>query len=169
MRKTLFLIFAALLLSGITAVQAQEEVFADRFERIIEQYMNTKDGMVHNRTDLAAAWAERLETTLCTAPNHIFPDDELSFWTELRPTLVSATATIVDAGSIDEQREALAELSSGIKTFIDRFGNPGEPLYAFSCPHFGDGGVVWLNRNERVANPYHGPEMISCGEVIAQL
>ncbi len=169
MRKALFLIFAAFLLSGISNVQAQEEDFATRFERIIEQYMNTKDGLVHNRTDLAAAWGERLETTLCTAPDHIFPEEELLIWTEMRPGLVEVTAEIVDAETIEKQREALAELSTGIKKFIDQFGNPGETLFVFSCPHFGEVEAVWLNRNERVANPYHGPEMINCGEVIGQL
>ncbi len=169
MRKTVSLILAALLLSGISVVHAQEDDFATRFERIIDQYMNTKDGLVHNRTDLAAAWAERLETTFCTAPDALFPEDKLPLWHELRSVLVQATGDIVDAENIVEQREALAEISAGMVTFIEHFGNPGEKMYAFHCQHNDDEADVWLSRTSRVANPYHGPEMIDCGEMIAEL
>jgi len=169
MRKTVTLILAALLLSGISVVHAQDEDFATRFERMIDQYMNTKDGLVHNRSDLAAAWAERLETTFCTAPDAIFPEDKQSLWHEIRSVLVQATGDIVDADNIVEQREALAKLSAGMKGFIEQFGNPGDKIYVFHCQHDGAEGDVWFSRTSRVANPYHGPEMIDCGEIIAEL
>ncbi|TVQ66055.1 MAG: DUF3347 domain-containing protein [Balneolaceae bacterium] len=169
MRKPVTLILAALLLSGISVVQAQNDDFATRFERMIDQYMNAKDGLVHNRSDLSAAWAERLETTFCTAPDAVFPEDKLPLWHELRSGLVQATGDIVDAENIVEQRKAMASLSATMLDFIEHFGNPGDKLYAFHCPHNGDDGVVWLSRTSRVANPYHGPEMIDCGEVIAEL
>jgi len=169
MRKTVTLIFAALLLSGISVVHAQEDDFAARFERMIEQYINTKDGLVHNRSDLAAAWAERLETTFCTAPDAVFPEDKLPLWHEHRNVLVQTTGDIVDADNILEQREALAKLSAGMKSFIEQFGNPGDKLYVFHCQHGDAEADVWLCRTSRVANPYHGPEMIDCGEIIAEL
>jgi len=169
MRKTVTLILTALLLSGISVAHALDDDFETRFERMIDQYMNIKDGLVHNRSDLAAAWAERLETTFCTAPDAVFPEDKLPLWLEFRGELVQATGDIVDAENIEAQRKALANLSSRMMDFVEQFGNPGEKLYAFHCPHNGDDGVVWLSRTSRVANPYHGPEMMDCGEMIAEL
>jgi len=169
MRKTISLIIVALLLSGISIVHAQEEEYATRFERIIEQYMNTKDGLVHNRSDLASAWAERLETTFCTAQDAIFPEDKRPLWHELRSQLVQATGDIVDAENLENQRQALAVLSAKMMELIEHFGNPNEKIYAFHCQHNEDDRVVWLSRTSRVANPYHGPEMMDCGEIIAEL
>ncbi len=136
---------------------------------MIDQYMNVKDGLIHNRSDLAEAWAERLETTFRTTPDDVFPEDKLSLWHGLRNGLAQAAGDIVDAENIVEQREVMATLSDRMMDFIEHFGNPGDKLYAFHCPHNGDDGVVWLSRTERVANPYHGPEMIDCGEKIAEL
>jgi hypothetical protein len=169
MKKAAYLILAASLISGFMSVHSQDQEFATRFERIVEQYMNTKDGLVHNRTDLASAWAERLETSLSTAPNNIFPEDKLPLWQEMREVMVRYTGKIVDSESITVQREALAELSAGIKNFIDEFGNPGGTLYVIKCRHYGDKEVVWLSRSNRVANPYFGPEKMNCGEVVAEL
>lgn len=169
MRKALYLMLAALLFSGFHAVHAQEEDFAKRFERILEHYMNTKDGLVHNRTDLATAWAERLETSFSTTPDHIFPEDELPLWLEMRSGLVQKTGKIVDAGSLGAQREALAELSRGMKDFVEQFGNPGGKIYVMQCLQYSEDGALWLSRTSRVANPYYGPERMDCGEVIAEL
>ncbi len=173
MRKIIPLLLISLLLFGFISELAAKnnEELSKRFERFIEQYMNTKDGLVHNRQDLAQAWAERLETSFSTTQDALFSEDDLSVWLEMRGVLVQAAGDIVDAGNIQEQREALAQLSSGLKDLIEHFGNPGETIYVFRCQYFGEDDLdaVWLHRTDRVANPYHGPENINCGEVIGEL
>ncbi len=169
MRIAALFLLVAFLVSGFVSVHAQDEDYATRFNRIIEHYMNTKDGLVHNRADLASAWAERLETSLSTAPNHIFPEDKLPLWQEIRDGMVRTTGKIVDSETLGPQREALTTLSADVKRFIEEFGNPGDKLYVMICRHYGDEDYFWLSRTGRVANPYFGPERMDCGEVIGEL
>ncbi len=173
MRMRLFALLALLLVFGSVTGTASldDEEYSQRFERIMDHYMNTKDGLVHNRMDLAQAWAERLETSFSTIPNSLFEEDDVPVWLELREVLVQSAGDIVDAENLDEQREALAQLSHGLKDFIEHFGNPGETIYIFRCRYFEeeDLDAMWLNRTERVANPYHGPENIECGEIVGEL
>jgi len=171
MNKTVSLFLSFLLLLSLsTGIAAHsDETYSDRFGRIFEQYMNTKDGLVHNRQDLAKAWAERLETSIRTTPDAIFHENEIPDWHGFRGMLAHAAGEIVDAGSIDDQRKALAQLSNGLKEVIEQFGNPGETIYVMRCEYFEDMDAIWLHRTDRVANPYHGPEKINCGEVIGEL
>ncbi len=173
MNKIISLLFSFLLLLSLsTGFAAQnDETYSDRFGRIFEQYINTKDGLVHNRQDLAKAWAERLETSFRTTPDGIFHEDDIPDWHGLRGMLAHAAGEIVDAESIDDQRKALARLSNGLKDMIEQFGNPEETIYVLRCQYFGEDDLdaIWLHRTDRIANPYHGPENIDCGEVIGEL
>ncbi len=173
MNKAIPLLFSTLLFLALNSeVAAQnDETYSDRFDRIFEHYMNTKDGLVHNRHDLAKAWAERLETSFSTTPDGIFQEDEIPDWHGLRGVLVQAAGDIVDAETIGDQRKSLAELSNGLKDMIEHFGNPGETIYVLQCQYFGEDDLdaIWLHRTDRIANPYHGPENINCGEVIGEL
>ncbi|MFO8028698.1 MAG: hypothetical protein R6U28_02445, partial [Cyclonatronaceae bacterium] len=92
MRKRLFALLTLLLIFGFGAGTAtlDDEEYSQRFERIMEHYMNTKDGLVHNRMDLAQAWAERLETSFSTIPNSLFEEDDVPVWLELREVLVQS-------------------------------------------------------------------------------
>ena len=171
MEKSRVAALSLLLLLAITATsiaQSGDEVNA-RLSQIIEQYMNTKDALVHNRDDLSAAWAERLETTIATTPDGIFEEDDLSLWQAFQGALLDAAGSIVDGENLDEQREGLKQLSLELQELIQEFGNPGDPLYVFSCDDYDDGDSVWIHTSNQVANPYHGPENMQCGEQVAEL
>lgn len=166
--RPIFCLLIILSVSVAAAAQSNEEI-DERLNEIIEQYMNTKNGLVHNRDDLAAAWAERMETTIATTPNEIFGEDELSEWQGYQQVLHQASGAIVDADNIDEQRQALIDISTELRSLLGYFGNPGDTLYVFSCSDYGDSEAIWLNDSEQVANPYHGPENMDCGELVDRL
>ena len=43
--------------------------------------------------------------------------------------------------------------------------NP-QPFYHFYCPMVKEGQGDWLQNNDRLTNPYHGVEMLRCGDLI---
>ncbi|MDG5766235.1 DUF3347 domain-containing protein [Balneolales bacterium ANBcel1] len=170
MRYYCFVLISLVFLTATVPATAQSaQEVNERINRIIEQYMNTKNGLVHNRDDLSAAWAERLETTIATTPHEIFEEDVVSTWEGYQQVMMSLAGNIVDAEDINGQRQALHEFSEEMIAMLEEFGNPGETLYVFVCGDYGDEDVVWLNDSDRVANPYHGPENLECGRVIAEL
>ncbi|MDI6401232.1 DUF3347 domain-containing protein [Balneolaceae bacterium ANBcel3] len=141
----------------------------ERVARIIEEYMNVKDALVHDNDEIAAAWAERLETSIATIPPDSF-DEEINPDVEgLQAVMMDAAGNIVDAENKEEQREALANISRDLLEFIELTGNPGEPIYVFACPLFMDGEAIWLGHAMQVANPYQGPSNINAGELIQEL
>ena len=168
-KKTSAILLVAffMVMSSTTFAQDEAEV-EQRMGQIVEEYMNTKDGLVHDRDDLAAAWAERLETTLATTPNEIFHEDDLSTWQSYQQTMHGAAGNIVDSESIEEQREALAEISADLKSLIREFGSGGNDIFVFTCADLDDD-MIWLHTSDQVGNPYHGPENMNCGEVIETL
>ncbi len=142
---------------------------ADRLNRVVEEYMNLKNSLVHARTDLSGPWAERLETTLATTPNDIFDEDEVPDWQAFQGVMMDAVGDMIENDDIDIHREALGQLSAELKELLNTFGNPADELYVFSCSDYGDGDVIWLSDSDEVANPYHGPENLDCGEIVGQL
>ncbi len=158
-----------LMMFSAVAFAQDREAVDQRIERIIEQYMNTKDALVHNLDERSAAWAERLETTLATTPNDIFEEDDLPVWQDYQHGMLEASGRIVDAEAIEEQRSALAALSSEMKELLEYFGTSGESLFIFSCSDYGEDEVIWINNSEQLANPYFGPENLASGEMIGEL
>jgi hypothetical protein len=138
-----------------------------RLNRIVEEYMNIKDALVHERTDLSGPWAERLETTLATTRNEIFDEEAVPDWQAFQAALMDAVGDMIENDELDIHREALARLSVELREMLETLGNPAGELYVFSCNDLSDD--IWLNNSENVANPYHGRENINCGEIIAQL
>ncbi|MAW60605.1 MAG: hypothetical protein CMJ94_07195 [Planctomycetes bacterium] len=66
-------------------------------------------------------------------------------------------------------RVAFHEVSLASLSLLRRFGNPlGEQLHEAYCPMaFDDQGAPWVQREEEIANPYFGDEMLRCGELRA--
>lgn len=158
---------------SISAAIAQSpDEIDERVSRLVEEYMNTKDGLVHNRHDLAEAWAVRLETSIATTPNDIFGEDgdePLSIWQGIQGAMMDGVGGVIESEDLAGQRDGLLVISEQLWNLIQEFGNPGETLYVISCDTYADEEVVWLNDSPQVANPYHGPENSGCGEVIAEL
>lgn len=70
-------------------------------------------------------------------------------------------------GSIDLARERFEAMSEGAIELQRRFGHSGEETWALAhCPMaFDNRGADWLQRGERINNPYFGDAMLRCGSV----
>lgn len=168
-KSRIILCLAVFVLFSMNALANTSDEREERVNRIIEEYMNTKNALVHDRTDLSGPWAERLETTLATTPNELFNEDELPGWQAIQSDMMSALGDMIDSDEITVHRQALARLSAGLEQLVETFGNPSGDLYVIVCKDFGDDNVIWLNNSESISNPYHGPKNLNCGEVLSQM
>lgn len=72
-------------------------------------------------------------------------------------------------GNIAHQREHLITLSKDIYDIAKTFGTD-KPLYKVFCPMYNDNkGAYWISDSKEIKNPYHGAEMLTCGEVEEEL
>jgi len=78
----------------------------------------------------------------------------------------AAAAKITDAGDIEAQRTAYADLSNNFISLVKKSGLNSGALYVDFCPMaMDDKGAYWLSANKEVKNPYFGEKMMTCGEV----
>jgi len=65
------------------------------------------------------------------------------------------------------QRAAFEHVSEALITIVESTGNPlPYAVRRVKCPMAFDGrGGRWLQRAEKVANPYYGAEMLTCGTI----
>ncbi|MBE2288082.1 MAG: DUF3347 domain-containing protein [Chitinophagaceae bacterium] len=72
-------------------------------------------------------------------------------------------------GNIAHQREHLVGLSDDLYDITKTFGSE-KTIYKVYCPMYNDGkGAFWLSSIKEIKNPYHGQEMLGCGEIQEEL
>jgi Cu(I)/Ag(I) efflux system membrane fusion protein len=84
---------------------------------------------------------------------------------------LNAAMQQLQAGTdIRELRDAFSPLSKALISAVSTYGASGSSaVYEHYCPMaFNDTGASWLDTSETINNPYFGPEMLRCGEVLNQ-
>jgi hypothetical protein len=84
--------------------------------------------------------------------------DDLAGAQKAAAELGPSGADLTKSKSLQEARNAFARLSDEAKTLVA--GQPG--YYVVYCPMVKK---EWVQNSDKVANPYAGKEMISCGEI----
>src|SRR5262245_55718553 len=76
--------------------------------------------------------------------------------------IVAAAAELEKAGSISDARLALGKLSDAVIAYSEQTkSNPGGDVVAMYCPMVKKS---WMQKGEKVRNPYYGKAMSGCGE-----
>ena len=76
--------------------------------------------------------------------------------------IVAAAAELEKAGSISDARLAFGKLSDAVIAYSEQTkANPGDDVVAMYCPMVKKS---WLQKGEKVRNPYYGKAMPGCGE-----
>ena len=73
---------------------------------------------------------------------------------------LAAAKTVVAAGSLADARE-------GFKTLSRKAVHLAEGLtgyYRLTCPHVPNDEGKWVQTTNKIANPYHGKAMLTCGK-----
>lgn len=74
-----------------------------------------------------------------------------------------------NAGDMALQRQHLVTLSEDVYSTVKQFGTD-KSLYKIYCPMYnGDEGAYWLSRSKEISNPFHGADMLRCGEIQEEL
>ncbi|WP_309399021.1 efflux RND transporter periplasmic adaptor subunit [Cerasicoccus maritimus] len=134
----------------------------------LQSYFTLESDYDTNSFVNAQAQAERVAAQIKAIPMMGLSDEEMPIFMEFQATGQSSAQTIAQdaqanrANNIDALSESLIAL---VQTFKWR---GDEPLYLMHCPMvYGDTGARWLQNTPDVTNPYFGPDMLTCGEVLA--
>lgn len=106
--------------------------------------------------------ARAAEAILSVLPEIQEPDIPSRIWED-------AQQIAAHAGNMDLQRRHLVSLSEDIYSTVKRFGTD-QPLYKIYCSMYnGDQGAYWISHSKEISNPFHGADMLRCGEIQEEL
>lgn len=145
--KTKILSFCALIFGN--ALFSQEGINSE----IFENYLYLKEALVLSDQQQAGTAAARLLESLENA--------ELS---GKNRTAINLVRKIVQAGSLDEQRTAFADLTPILWERVEKTKGLKQDVYLQYCPMKK---ASWLSDEAGIRNPFYGSRMLTCGTVSA--
>ncbi len=78
--------------------------------------------------------------------------------------MTKSASDIAGSADIQTARVAFALLSESMIVAAKCYGTSMETVHRFHCPMaFGDRGGDWLQRKDKIENPYFGSAMFRCG------
>lgn len=134
----------------------------------LEAYWPLKDALDRNAFEEAKQAAAQLEQRLEDLPMKEVPPEAMALFMDERARGLSAAQSLAKDPQTDRANRVEA-VSEALISLVQIFKWSGDtPVYLMYCPMAkGDIGARWLQTAPEVENPYYGPDMFSCGEVLA--
>ena len=140
--------------------------FQDQLKVVFNDYINLKDALVKDDSKNVIAESKRLLDNLSKVDMKQLKNNEAhNHWMSLEKEIKASATSISNTSDIKEQRNHFKHLSSHLKNAIQLFGI-NKKVYNLFCPMADNNqGAYWLSKVQKVANPYFGDAMLTCGEV----
>ncbi len=125
---------------------------AQNTNRLLEHYLQVKDALVNSNNKAAAASGATLHQAVKNEENFA-----------QKAGLLKATEKLDKAGTIEQQRAALQEVSTIMWNLVKASETIEQPVYYQYCPMKK---TNWLSTEKDIKNPYYGAAMLTCGKVV---
>lgn len=134
----------------------------------LQSYFELKDQLDDNAFDAVKKAASNMEQRFEAMPMKGVSDEAMAIFMDNRAKGLSGAQSLAQNPQSD-RAVAVEAVSEAMIAMIQTFKWRGEePLYLMYCPMAkGDVGARWLQPQPNVLNPYFGPDMLTCGEVLA--
>ncbi|WP_295223062.1 DUF3347 domain-containing protein [uncultured Chryseobacterium sp.] len=149
-----YIITAVFSLFSIISISAQSKKDA-QISKLYQNYIAIKSALASDDADKTSKSASEFIRTASAIDYKKVSEGNLNI---LRK---DATA-ISEARSITTQRETFMNLSDNMIALAKEYKLSESPVYVQYCP-MADGS--WLSDESKIANPYYGKSMLTCGNV----
>ena len=131
-------------------------------------YLAIQRALARDDFDRALASARTLAGTLDAIDASSLEGRMKAAWSEHAGAAKKALAGMAQSTDIASLREGFALLSEALAPLFERFGGDAVgAVYVIRCPMaFNNRGANWLQDSSDVRNPYFGPTMLRCGDVV---
>jgi len=147
MKKLITFCFAFI---GIVTVSLAHDHAASPLQTALEQYVKIQTALASDSLkgvpEAAAAIAETAKTNSGALPDAVMMQAE----------------AVGKATDIKAARSALKSLSATLITVASAAKEKTGHYYEAFCPM---AGAAWIQADKKVANPYYGASMLTCGEI----
>ncbi len=150
---------ACALLLGVSAAHAAQ--FDTTMETIVAEYIEIQEALAADSTgDVQSASHAIRDSATRLQPGHATAE-HAEHYKNIPQDLLAACEKLAAAHDIASVREAFKELSKPVSMWVT-LAEP-ERTSVMYCSMAKAG---WVQRGSKVANPYFGSEMLSCGEKV---
>ena len=156
------------LVEPASATQGVPAEFREQLDAVLEAYTRVQAALVQDDVAGAARAAQAAARALAEVDVGLLSGDDHVGWTKLASRLRSSIEQVAGASDLGSARAAFAPLSEELAAALRRLGTPpGRQVYRLHCPMaFGGRGADWLQLDTKVRNPWLGPAMSKCGNVV---
>ena len=139
-------------------------------QAIIASYLELKNTLVKDDDKAAASAGNKIVQALNAFDKSSLSGDQAKEYKEIEDDAREHAEHVAkNAGNIKHQREHFELLSSDIYDLVNAFGG-GRALYLEHCPMYNNNkGANWISETKKIANPYLGKAMLTCGIVKEEL
>ncbi len=145
--------------------------FGEELKPVVRGYLDWVSALAADDFEAAREGLVALHEALQKIGQHRLEGEAHVAWMEHYERLHVLTHRIEMAEDLEGMREHLQETTREIEEVIVSFGAGQLPdLYRMYCPMaHDDQGGIWFQDDDAVANPYFGPAMLACGEILGEL
>ncbi|MDF1612282.1 MAG: DUF3347 domain-containing protein [Stygiobacter sp.] len=158
MKTIIFIIF----LSAIGYVQSafSQDTSKQALQMVITDYLNLKNALTKDNGDTVLTAANSLSAEFINVPLEIFSTDQKKIWLQYYDVLTKKASSIGSTNDISKQREQFKDLSSNFYDMLKEMEVNTIDLFYQYCPM---ADAYWISEKSKIANPYYGKKMLTCG------
>ncbi len=150
---------ACTLLLGVSAAQAAD--FNTTMETVLAEYLKIQEALATDTTEGIEGAVHAIQaSTKSLHPGHA-AGGHADHYKNIPQDLLAACERFGDAEDIGSIREAFKDLSKPVSMWVTMAKPEHTSVMYCSMEKAG-----WVQRGSKVANPYFGKSMASCGEVV---
>ena len=143
-------------------------LFQEQLAKVYRSYLSVHAALAADDVDGALDATSGVTKSLEGVNMTLLGGEAHVIWMNQLTRLRNADDEMRDSKEIDALRAAFGRFSRVLAEAITAFGiGAAGPVYRIHCPMaFDDKGAEWLQDNQEIRNPFYGPAMLKCGEVI---
>lgn len=128
---------------------------------VLTEYLKITGTLATNQTTGVAETARKIETLAKRLDYTGITGEQAVSYRLIAERLVPAASELARASDIAQMREALKKLSQPMAIWIHRVKPAG--VNVVFCPMYPGS---WAQDDSDIRNPYYGPSMLTCGEIV---
>lgn len=166
MKRIFFILTAVFIISAVSSAGsplfAGSEKFDAKMQPVLAEYLKIADTLASDKTDGVADSAKKIETLAGDLSPSLAAGEHASHYKSIPGKISEAARRTAQSRDISSARAAFVDLSKPMVMWASMSKPSGiNVVYCSMNPG------SWLQKGDRIRNPYYGAKMLTCGEIIS--
>jgi Cu(I)/Ag(I) efflux system membrane fusion protein len=146
---------------GTALVYAGTQQFDQSMQPVVEAYLIIQEALADDKTDGVKSAAEKVAALSDNLDPDTVTGEHATHYKDVPARIKTAALKLAKEKEIGPMRDAFKALSRPMAMWATM--SKPEDIYLMYCPM---AKASWLQRDDDIRNPYHGHDMLRCGEIV---